>query len=152
MLIDRLPERGAGRGRRDVTIRNLGPRGLGATLADHARSFGQVASAFGLPPVDWNAPKSFTFRRRRRDGAWGWEIGLNVGRLWLNLTCDSRDSAPHVATLAEARAWAIGFAERHGFQPMEQGRPPRKKPRPRLRVIAGGGDGGGAKGDDHGGR
>jgi hypothetical protein len=118
-----------------MSVHNLGPRGLGATLRGHAVSFGQVAQAFGLPPVDWTQPKTFTFRRRKRDSVWGWEIGLNIGQLWMNLTCESTDPAPHVKTLDEARTWAIGFAERHGFAPMERKRQPRRKPRPRLRVV-----------------
>lgn len=121
-----------------MTVSNLGPRGLGATLSSHVASFKQVANALGLPPVDWNEPKAFTFRRRKREGVWGWEIGLQVGRFWLNLHCDSSNEAPFLLKLNDARAWAIDFATRHGFEPMEQRRPPRTKPRPELRVIQGG--------------
>ena len=117
-----------------MTVSHLGPRTLGATLTGHVASFDPVARALGLPPVDFDAPKAFTFRRRKREGRWGWEIGLHIGRLWLNLSCCSTDPSPHLRTRDEARAWAIRFAERHGFQPMEQPQPRRRK-RPDLRLV-----------------
>jgi hypothetical protein len=121
-----------------VNVQHIGPRTLGVSLGDAAASFASVAAAFGIPPTDWSAPKAFTFHRQRREGRWGWGVGLKVGRLWVNLGPDMiRDSHPYLATLADARTWAIGFAERNGFEPMQVPRT-RRPARPVLRVIPGG--------------
>lgn len=113
-----------------TTVRSLGPRTLGATLAEGLASFEGARKAFGIPPINWSAPKHFTFRRRRTAGVWGWEVGLQVGRMWANLS----GVAPFLRRLPEAHAWAVGFAATHGFKPMVLPRQ-RKKPRPKLTLV-----------------
>lgn len=118
------------------SISPLGPRTLGRTLSESMASFGPAAKAFGLPPIDWGDPKSFTFRRCKIDGAWRWEVGLNVGRLWTNLS--SYKVSEYQPSLSAAREWAIDFADRHGFKAMEAKSAPRRSPRkpaPPLRLI-----------------
>ena len=112
--------------------------GLSVILGDHLASIRGVRSAFGLPEVDLSAQKTFTFRRRRTEGVWGWEVGLCIGRFWVNLSCGDRAPAPFLRTLDDARRWAVDFATLHGFKPMQAAKKKRTPPRPRLRVIRGG--------------
>jgi len=116
----------------------LGPRTLAVSMRPDT-SFLLAVSDLGLRPPDWeNGAKAFTFKRRKYDGAWGWEIGLHCDSFWTNLS--AKKVAPFPKTRAEARAWAIGFAQQHGFEAKERIRPREMKeqPRPSLTVIDGG--------------
>ena len=114
----------------------LGPRTLAVSVRPDT-SFLLAVSDLGLRPPDWeNGAKAFTFRRRKYDGVWGWEIGLHCDSFWTNLSV--KQVAPFPKTKAEARVWAIDFARMHGFQPKERIRPREPKSRPSLSVIDGG--------------
>lgn len=125
-----------------TNVRHIGPSTLGSVLREHHQNFARVGAVLGIPPVDWAAPKVFTFRRHRTAGIWGWEVGLKIGPFWMNLSCShspaSPPPAPFLRSLEDARAWAVDFASQHGFKAMEKGKPPKKMPRPKLTVLDGG--------------
>lgn len=114
-------------------VSHIGPRSLGVTLR-LPEAFLAASSVFGLPPVDVEkCEKVFSFRRCKDEGEWGWETWLNLGQLGLNLF--ALEVAPFPRHLVEAHAWAIAFAETHGFKPMYRVKL-KEPPAPRLRLVS----------------
>lgn len=113
-------------------VTHIGPRSIGASMA-LPDSFLKVADAIGLPVPNWSEPKAFTIRRRKYEGRWGWEIGLRIGALWLNL--EAHGVAPFPPTKAKAREWCVAFAQQHGFDPIEEARRECVNRPPSLRVV-----------------
>jgi hypothetical protein len=123
------------------TVTNIGPQSIAATLQlAKDRGMAVAREALGLPSIDWTAQKYFSFHRRKREGRWGYQIMLHVGRWGLNLAVQHPDR-PFPPTIHLARQWAVDFANAHGFEPMQKAPPPglRRPPRsPRLTVHQGG--------------
>lgn len=68
------------------TVTSIGPKSIAATLQlGQDRSMRLAQDALGLPAIDWTQQKYFSFHRRKRDGRWGYQITLHVGRWGLNL-------------------------------------------------------------------
>ena len=117
---------------------SMGPRALAVAVRTDA-SFALAVTNLGLRHPDWeNGAKAFTFKRRKYGGTWGWEIGLHCDSFWTNLS--AKKVAPFPGTRKEARIWAIGFAQQHGFEAKERirTREPKEQSRPSLSVIDGG--------------
>lgn len=126
-----------------MSVLNLGPRTLGATLRGGAlASWKQACGAFGIATPDMaTCRKAFIFKRRKTGSAWGFDVWLWLDDHRLNLS--ACDVAPELRTIQDARLWAIKFARKHGFEPYELPRIRRPKPLPKLVLVPrSGGDGG----------
>ena len=80
-------------------------------------SFTEIQKILGLR--DPGKPRAFEFRIREK----GCEVWLKfTGGLSLNLSAENG----YLKNRAEGRLWAIEFAKRYGFTPMEQSKPPKE--------------------------